>query len=308
MIGVNRLNGAGVIAAAGLTAVLSLGMVQDSVAAEAVATEQNSVAEKKTYEGPTDPRLEFGIFGATAYVPYYKGSSENRAFAFPFPYVVYRGEVIDLDEDSLTGHFFSSEKVVVDVSLYAEVNKSDDARIGMDELDEVMTAAGPAVKYYFNRKAGSGYDLYLSLPVRAAISGDWDDGLTADYRGLQSKIILYYENYDFLPDKQLEFVAGAAVGVIDSDLATYYYEVGAADATATRPEYKASGGYAGASVSLDMTYHIVDRFSIRAYANVDYLGGASFEDSPLVSETVNFSAGLAFIFSIWQSEDRVPRE
>ncbi len=305
---VNKLDGAKVMAAAGLASVLSFGMLQDSAAADTAETQQKNAAATKEYDGATDPKLEFGIFGAMAYVPYYKGSSENRVFAFPFPYVVYRGETIDLDEDSLTGHFFNSEKWALDVSLYAEVDKSDDAREDMDDLDGVMTAVGPAIKYYFDRKASSGYDLYLSLPVRAAISGDWDDSLTADYRGLQSKLILYYENFDFLPNKQLEFVAGAAVGVIDSELASYYYEVSPEDATATRPAYKASGGYSGASLSLDLTYHVVDRFSIRGYTNIDYLAGASFEDSPLFNEKVNFSAGLALIFSIWQSEDRVPRE
>ncbi|PIE64656.1 MAG: hypothetical protein CSA26_07155 [Desulfobacterales bacterium] len=256
----------------------------------------------------TDPKFEIGVFGASAYVPYYKGSSENRSFLLPLPYMVYRGEIIDLDEDSLTGRFFSSGRVVADVSLYAEINKSDDARLGMEELDEVMTAVGPAVKYYFSRKIDDGYDLYLSLPVRAAISGDWDDGLRLDYRGLQSKLILYYENFDLLPDKKLEFIASGAVGVMDSDLASYYYGVDAEDVTAVRHQYDASGGYAGASISLDLTYHLYDRFSIRAYTNVDYLGGAAFEDSPLVRETVNFAAGMALIYSIWQSEERVVRE
>ncbi len=256
----------------------------------------------------TDPRFEIGVFGASAYVPYYKGSSENRSFFLPLPYIVYRGDTIDLDEDSITGHFFSSEKFDIDVSMYAEVNKNDAARSGMQELDTVMTAVGPALNYYFTRKAGAGYDLYLSLPVRAAISGDWDDELHVDYRGVQSKLILYYENYDLLPNKQLEFVAGGAVGVIDSELASYYYGVALEDVTAVRPQYDAEGGYAGVSMSLDLTYHMFDRFSIRAYTNVDYLGGASFEDSPLVNETFNFSAGMALIFSIWQSEERVIRE
>ncbi len=266
------------------------------------------IMQKHNDNQVTDPIFEFGVFAASAYVPYYKGSSENRSFLLPLPYIVYRGETIALDEDSITGHFFSSEKFEIDASLYAEVNKSDAARSGMEELDTVMTAVGPALNYYFTRKARSGYDLYLSLPIRAAISGDWDDELHIDYRGVQSKLILYYENSDLLPNKKLELVAGGAVGVMDSELASYYYSVAPKDATAVRTQYDAEGGYAGVSMSLDLTYHMYDRFSIRAYTNVDYLGGAAFEDSPLLTETTHLSAGMALIFSIWQSKERVVRE
>ncbi len=256
----------------------------------------------------TDPRWEIGIFGAGAYVPYYKGSSENRSLLLPLPYIAYRGEVIDLNEDSLTGHFFNSEKLALDVSLYAEVNKNDDAREGMEELDQVMTGVGPALKYYFNRKADSGYDLYLSLPLSIAVSGDWDDELTVDYRGIQSKLILNYETYGFMPDKKLKFSAAMSVGVIDAELADYYYGVDAAYATTGRPQYSAEGGYAGAGASVDVTYHLFDRFSIRAYSNVDVLSGAVFESSPLVQEEVNFTAGIALIYSLIQSDTRVDRD
>jgi len=266
-----------------------------------------STDDKRNLE-VTDPLWEVGLLGLGAYIPYYKGSSENRSIFFPLPYVVYRGEIIDLDDAGLTGHLFSSDRFSIDVSLYGEVNKNDTARDGMEELDTVMTGIGPALNCYFHRKEISGYDLYLSLPVRAAISGDYDDSLSADYRGIQSKLILFYENYDFLPQKKLEFIMGFSVGFMDSDLADYYYSENGEAADIDPSSYKARGGYAGATGSLDLTYHFADRFSVRLYSSVDVLDGAAFEDSPLVKETVNFTAGASLIFSIWQSERRVPRD
>ncbi|THB71544.1 MAG: hypothetical protein D6B25_18295, partial [Desulfobulbaceae bacterium] len=207
----------------------------------------------------TDPRWEIGLIGFGGYLPYYKGSSENRPLLFAFPYVVYRGEIISLDDESITGLILDTETFTLDLAVYGEVNKNDDAREGMDELDAIMMAVGPSLNYYFARKASAGHDLYLSLSVRGAITGDWDDELTVDYRGIQSKLILTYENYELLPKKQLELIAGVSLSAIDSELAGYFYDVAPRFATADRPAFDADGGYAGASISLDLKYHVSDR-------------------------------------------------
>ena len=256
----------------------------------------------------TNPLWEVGVFAGGAYIPYYKGSDENRSFAFLLPYVVYRGDVINLDEDSLTGRFLKTEFAELDFSISGEVNKNDDARIVMPELDPLMFAVGPALKIFFKRKAKAGYDLYLSLPFRAAISADFDDTIDTSYQGLQGKVNLFYANNELLPDKKCEFVAAIGVGFMDSELAGYYYDVDDHYVQAGRPAYRSGGGYSGLSGTLDVMYHATDNFSVRFYTSVDFLDGAVFEDSPLVAQSVNVSAGVVFIFSLWESKRRVPRE
>ena len=51
--------------------------------------------------------------------PDYRGSDEGRGYVLPFPYVIYRGDILRVDRQGVRGVFFESDRVEFDFSLTA---------------------------------------------------------------------------------------------------------------------------------------------------------------------------------------------
>jgi hypothetical protein len=87
----------------------------------------------------------------------------------------------------------------------------------------------------------------------------------------------------------------------------YFYSVDPAFATATRPAYSASGGYAGNQfiAALSKRYKA---FWVGGFVKWDTLNAAAFADSPLVREKQNFAAGFSFAWILGVSKTRVEAE
>lgn len=255
----------------------------------------------------TDPLWEVGLLLGAVSLPAYRGSGESRNYAVPIPYVVYRGEVLRLDDESIKGLFFSSEHLEIDTSMFVDLNDDDDARAGMPELDPFIFEVGPAVRLYFLRGYDAGHKLYLEMPVRAAVSGDTEGGLSLEYRGLEAKVNLFYENKRLLRNGRAEFLGGLGVAFADSDLTGYIYDVEDPYVTAGRPGFDSSAGYAGCAASASLLMRFTDWLAVRVYGRLDSLHGAAFEDSPLVSQRTAVAGGLAVFIKLWEADKRVPR-
>ena len=53
--------------------------------------------------------------------PDYRGSDETRFYALPFPYFIYRGDLLKVDRDRVRGLFFRRSWLELDVSLGGSV-------------------------------------------------------------------------------------------------------------------------------------------------------------------------------------------
>jgi outer membrane scaffolding protein for murein synthesis (MipA/OmpV family) len=84
----------------------------------------------------------------------------------------------------------------------------------------------------------------------------------------------------------------------------YFYTVDPQYATATRPQYHASAGYAGTQVVTALSKRF-PKFWVGGYLRYDTLSGAVFEDSPLVQRRSYWAAGLGFAWMIHRSSQRV---
>ncbi len=84
------------------------------------------------------PLWEAGVGAGALSLPDYRGSDQQRFYAFPVPYLVYRGEILKVDRTAVRGLFFQSDRFEFDVSLNASppVNSGrNHARQGMPDLD-----------------------------------------------------------------------------------------------------------------------------------------------------------------------------
>lgn len=270
-----------------------------AVAAAALATP--AAAEQR-------PLWEFGLGATGLYLPDYRGANQSRAYAFPLPFVVYRGDRFRVDRDGIRGIFVDTDRIELDVSVFGTVpvdSSKNDARQGMPDLDATLEL-GPVLQITLarDRRIDYNYRLQLRLPARAVFPTDivhWD-----------------YAGWTFYPNLALdlrpEFLGGRwNVGFQGGLLyATrqyneYFYSVAPQFATPERPAYAAPGGYSG-WVSFATISRRFGKLWVGAYVRYDSLHGATFEASPLVKRDYAISGGIGIAWVFAESKTLVETE
>lgn len=251
---------------------------------------------------PALPRWEAGLGAIGLYAPDYRGADQMRVRAFPLPYLVYRGDWLRADREGLRARLFEGDRVQFNFSAGIGLpvsSRRNEARRGMPEIDWVGEV-GPAMNLRLARWDGGRTELDLRLPVRTAFA--LDNGV--DYIGSV-----------FGPSLRVGFrgIAGSegtllriATGPLfaTGDYHRFYYGVEPQFATASRPAYRPSGGYSGWDVSVNAV-KFSGRWRMFAFAGADFIGGAQFEDSPLIRRRTTWSTGVGFAYVFYQSEERV---
>jgi outer membrane scaffolding protein for murein synthesis (MipA/OmpV family) len=260
------------------------------------------VAAETTTEAPQAlPLWELGI-GAAAYSqPNYPGSDVRSTIAFPFPYVVYRGDRFRIDR-SIQGILFETQRLKVDISAGGtSLVESDasDARRGMPDLDP-MIEVGPAVSLLLT-DPGLPYSVWGKLAARTAYSVDtsnWDfthQGWVGDARVRYQRPLI---------GERLRMSVELGTRFADKDYTGYYYDVAAPFATPFRPAYDAGSGYAGSWLGLGLDGR-EGRWRWGVYGAYQNLNGTAFANSPLVESKNDFSVGVTLGWVFWQSERKV---
>lgn len=254
------------------------------------------------------PKWEIGLFNFVASVPDYRGADESTIWAFPLPYLVYRGEYLRATREGVRGIFYRSPHWETSISASGNppVNNDNRARAGMPDLDAIGEL-GPSVKWFF-----LGRDpldkLYLELSVRAAASIGFDSGPDMRYQGISGNLGAVFYSQSRVQEFGLRYHLSAGIDFGDAGYHRYFYRVDPAYATPERPAYSAEGGYGGFYASASMQYELGPRLAIGCYTRWDNVGGAAFADSPLVRQDNNFTVGAALIFKPWRSKTLVDAE
>ena len=249
------------------------------------------------------PLWEAGLGATVISFPHYRGSDERRSWVLPFPYVVYRGEFLQADERRVRGLFFKTERAELDVSVNGTppVDSSEnDARQGMPDLDATLEI-GPSLNFLLMRTADRKSRLELRLPVRAALASDFSHVNLAGWV-FQPNLNVDIRDAFGYPGWKLGALAGPMFS--DRRYHQYFYGVEPAFATATRPAYNASGGYAGTQLLVSLSKRFREVW-VGGFARWDTLNQAVFADSPLVKTNKSFAAGFAAAWVFGESRKRV---
>lgn len=251
------------------------------------------------------PLWELGGGATFLRVPDYRGSEDVRNYVLPIPWFVYRGEIFRADRDGARARLFDSERVKVNLSVSGSVPVDSDrnrAREGMEDLSPLFEV-GPVVNVHLWRTDDRRAALDLRLPVRAAFAFQHGIRNVGYVFGPLINLDLRWPSAT-APDR---WNLGLLVEVPFSDrrLNAYFYDVPAANATATRPEFRASGGYGGWQ-ALAALSHRKDRWWFGAFVKYDNVSGAVFADSPLVTQRRQVSGGFAVTYVFTQSSTLVP--
>jgi outer membrane scaffolding protein for murein synthesis (MipA/OmpV family) len=248
-----------------------------------------------TAQAEQRPLWELGAGGAVVSFPDYRGSDKQRSYVLPIPYVVYRGDVLQVDRDKVRGLLFKTERVELDVSVNGSVpvrSGDNPARQGMPDLDPTLEL-GPSLNVLLVQDPR--YNIALKIPVRAVIA--------SDFRSVHSAGYLAHPqfNLDVRAGQgwKLGFVAGPLFG--DRRYHDYFYGVAPQYTSPGRAAYTAHGGYSGAQFIAAASKRF-DKLWVGAFIKFDNISGSSFDDSPLVARRNNVAAGLGVSWIFAQSK------
>jgi outer membrane protein len=248
------------------------------------------------------PLWELGLGVGALQLPDYRGADRSSTYALPAPYVIYRGDYIKADRSGIRGTLFDNEKVALNLSVNATlpVNSEDNpTRAGMPDLKPTVEV-GPTLDFNAWESADRKVKLDLRLPLRSSVTVEsspktigwlFSPGLNLDIRD---------------PGGWSGWNLGILAGTIftSRQYNEYFYEVSERYASAQRPSYDASGGYAGAQLTLALSKRFPN-YWVGGFVRYDSLHGAAFEDSPLVRQRNAFWAGIAVSWVITESSRRV---
>lgn len=247
---------------------------------------------------PSGPRLwEIGAFALGVSQQAYPGSDTQLKRGLALPFVIYRGQWLRADRDTLGLRAVKTQRVEVDLGFAASFGGGDDdieARRGMRELG-TLVELGPRVKYFLGEAADGRWR--VDLPLRGVF--DLNDG--ASYRGLAFEPRLLYER-----QSSTGWRYGTSLSVILADrrLAGDFYGVSAADALPGRPAYAARGGLVSTRLSLSATRSLGRDWRLFGFARLETVRGATNEDSPLVRKKNGASVGLGLSYTFMRSQAR----
>lgn len=242
------------------------------------------------------PLWELGLGAGAVQLPHYRGSDQNYRRLLPVPYAVYRGQILRATREGARAVLLDRDGFDFDISLAASPptrSKDNDARRGMADLAPTLEV-GPNANLRLVQ--GNGWKLDLRVPVRAVFSVE----RRPEALGWTVNPVL---NVDWdLPGWRLGAQAGPLWATRRFN--AHYYDVAAADATASRRAYSAGAGYGGWRWTVGSSRR-VGAWWLGAFVRGDSVAGATFDNSPLVRQRHNLSAGLAFSRVFAVSDARV---
>ena len=251
------------------------------------------------------PLWEVGLIPGAIRMPHYRGSDEYKIWAMPLPYIIYRGEFLEMDRDGLRGIFYRSPHFETNISGWGNPPMDDDnkAREGMSTPDAVIEV-GPSLEWHFDgRKPGR--NLYLRWALRSVISVGFPDDTDTGYQGLKSAFNFVCQKEFFRHHHKWHFGLNTGVELGDGKYHRYFYEVKPSEANLSRPVYSPEGGFSAFILSLRLIREINAKISIAGYTRWENMSRAVYRHSPLVKEENNFIFGGALIWTLKHSENTV---
>lgn len=239
------------------------------------------------------PTWEVGFGVAPISFPEYRGSSRQRHYVLPMPYLIYRGDFLRVDREGIRGLLLETRNVDIDLSIDGTVpvaSDDDGLRQGMPDLDPVFEV-GPSVNWTL--LDGDTLDLQFKWPVRSVFA--------TDFRQISHVGWTTHPHIHMSPTRGVggwNFSVSSGPLWADSRYHGYYYSVPQEFATATRPGYEAQAGYSGWMSRMALSRRF-ERFWVGAFLRYDNMQGAEFGDSPLVDSTHSLmvGAGVAWILA-----------
>ncbi|WP_317931605.1 MipA/OmpV family protein [Halioxenophilus sp. WMMB6] len=247
--------------------------------------------------------MELGLGLGAMHQSYYTGTKQQRDLVYPVPVPIYRGKILRADSRGVRAEVLEEDRYKLDISFdfHFAVDSDDvDLRRGMNDIDNQLQT-GPSLEINLFQDERNRWQLKLPVRFGIGISGE---GMSDHGISFAPQLRYRYR----LPVESAPWYAyiGAGPKFGNDQSNDVYYGVATPYATAERPAYEAEAGYAGYRVSLSLRSWNPDRLWV-LFARYDNIGGAVFNDSPLVETDDNWSVGILYSHIIYRSKRKVER-
>ncbi len=247
------------------------------------------------------PLIEFGVGLITLSMPDYPGAERSQTYTFPFPTVLYRGDILRADQEGgARARFIQHPDYELSFSgslTFSSKSSENPARMGMPDLDG-LGEFGPSLIWRIKKASKENlWKINLSIPLRYAVSTDFSQ---VDGRGFVFNPFLFAFREKFLHPNLILF-AGIDTRFATESYMDYYYQVDPQYVTSSRPYYDAQGGYLQSSTLIGLSYRLKKHTLFTGFQYLD-LHGSRNEDSPLLVKKSQTSWVLGYTFWFYESD------
>jgi outer membrane protein len=257
----------------------------------------NAGAQSSAPAPSADPLWEVGVVAIGLTQQAWPGASEDVRRAIALPYALYRGPLLRIDREAFGLRALRKPGFELDVGFSGALGSSARDTVARRDMPELGTLIefGPRGRWTLGGDPAGG-QWRLELPLRGVF--DADDGFA--YRGLALEPRVQW-NHPGLAGWRLTVNAGALLG--DRRLVGTFYDVAPAYATASRPAYDAQAGLIAWRLGMTASYRLTRDWRVFGFGRLDSVAGAANADSPLVSRTTGYSAGVGLQWT-WRRSER----
>ena len=250
----------------------------------------------RNFNQKNKPIYEFGagVIGLT--LPNYPGAGDSTLRIIPFPWIIYRGDILKADEEGNRLQFFKNDTVELGLSggfNFPIESKENKARKGMPDTRSLV-GVGPGLIFRLKPKSKTSR-LTFGLGVRGnfATSGDL-------FLREQGAIIEPNIRYWVKPnlESSVTFFSSISASFSDQKYSEFFYEVPKKYENETRKEYKAKSGLVDIATSIGFSLDITKKVSMFSGAYYSNLTLAANKHSPLIvnQHNIGYIFGTAWMF------------
>jgi len=279
----------------GMTAMTVMAaMVQPLLAHESTEADKILTGE---HSSDNLPLWEAGLIAGGMTQPAYPGADERASLLLGLPFVVYRGEYLRIDRNTVGVRAIKTPRTEVDIGFSASLGSraaDSEARRGMDDLGTLLEF-GPRLKINLGEVSDGRSTSRIQIPMRAVF--DANDHFK--YHGIAYE--LQWVKDMELPDNWIVTTnLGAVFG--DQQLADTFYRVAPAEATPVRPAYNAKSGLIALRATLWASRLFTPDARFFSYIRADSVTGSANYDSPLVRRETGWTIGIGLAWTLAHSE------
>ncbi|MES2855253.1 MAG: MipA/OmpV family protein [Bdellovibrionota bacterium] len=246
---------------------------------------------------------EVGVGAGAAWLPHYPGSDQERLFAIPIPYLIYRGKILRSDrEEGTRARFFSTANFEVTLSGGGALPVSSGGNVAREGMPDLGWNAEIGPKLVYRLPVSDLSIIRLGLASRAVFTSS---GSTLPrHLGTHTDFEIDFERRRLFFDK-VDLLTGYSAAFISEGVASYFHEVPEAYARANRPTYSAKAGYLASTVNLGIGYETEGGWQkFYAGGSYDFLDGSANAASPLVKSRTNSTFVLGYILVLHHSDKK----
>lgn len=237
----------------------------------------------RTYAAQGTWRVGLGLAAFAG--PQYPGSSSDRAYVYPLPYIAYHGRRFTFDRNRASLRLRHHWRLGVSADGTPPViSREVDARVGMPNLDATLEI-GPDLAYVVPATPGHPRTVFgLLYRAREALGSGFSVHQAGYTGGPYGQVVWGHQPWRFTGSLSVLFGDRRSNG--------YFFDVAPASAVPGRPVYGAPAGYAGTEGTVTASRHYAHAWA-GAFVRVADYQGAAFAASPLLKSSLTIMVGFA---------------